>query len=336
MTEFASRLLSSLQRALPPVAHPFGELARELGASEADVILTTQDLIRAGTIRRLGAIFDARRLGYVTTLVAATVNESDLERIAAPIVGHPGTTHVYLRDGRPNLWFTLHARGSDALLAEIAALQSATEVSPLLDLRSERVFKLRALFDAAAGTASVDGTHVPRSPGPASAVEPLTDEEIRLVAAMADGIVPEPDPWAHVARRASVEPERFLEIVRSLIDRGVLRRIGASVNHRALRFTANAMVAWVCRDERIESAGGTLAASRMVSHCYHRRSYPEWPANLYAMCHARTRDELLAEIERLTAAARLDEPRVLFTLRELKKSAARYFAHGQREQAGAS
>jgi len=150
-TESDARLLAELQRSLPLAERPFSHIGRTLNCSEDEVIETTARLLDSGVIRRLGAFFDARRLGYETTLVAADIGEADPDRVVAPIVSHLSTTHVYLRDGRPALWYTLHARGDEALRDSIQTLEKATGVSGMLDLRAERVFKLR-VRDASAST----------------------------------------------------------------------------------------------------------------------------------------------------------------------------------------
>jgi len=325
-TESDARLLAELQRSLPLAVRPFAQIGRTLDRGEDEVIETTARLLDSGVIRRLGAFFDARRLGYETTLVAADIGEADPDRVAAPIVSHPCTTHVYLRDGRPALWYTLHARGDEALRDSIQTLERATGVNGMLDLRAERIFKLRVLFDATSGTASVGAPDIAAPARPRPHCAELPDDHVRIVRALAEGIRPVAEPWGKVAESAGTDTAHLLETLQLLLATGVLRRTGASVNHRALGFGANAMAVWTCPVDHVEAAGTALAKSAMVSHCYIRRSYPAWPMNLYAMCHTQTRERLLEETENLRVSAGLDAPRLLSTLREIKKMPARYFA----------
>jgi len=63
-----------------------------------------------------------------------------------------------------------------------------------------------------------------------------------------------------------------------------------------------------------------------VSHCYRRpRRPPDWPYNLFAMVHGRSRREVLATVERIAAEAGIaDLPHtVLFSRRQFRKRGTR-------------
>ena len=77
-------------------------VARVLAMADADVI------------RRLGANFTSRKLGYTSTLVAVRVAPDKLEIFVAVVNRYPGVTHNYLRRHRYNVWFTLIADRSSA------------------------------------------------------------------------------------------------------------------------------------------------------------------------------------------------------------------------------
>ena len=79
MTELEKQLLQTIQTVFPVAQQPFARLAQQLGATEADVIAALGQLQQAGVIRRLGAVFDARRLGYVSSLVACQVPQEAIE-----------------------------------------------------------------------------------------------------------------------------------------------------------------------------------------------------------------------------------------------------------------
>ena len=75
-----------------------------------------------GIIRRIGAVFDLRRLGFASTLCAARVPEDQDQGIRGKIVNAcPGVTHNYRRDDQYNIWFTLIAPGEEELAAETLA-----------------------------------------------------------------------------------------------------------------------------------------------------------------------------------------------------------------------
>ena len=78
-----------------------------------------------------------------------------------------------------------------------------------------------------------------------------------------------------------------------MLARGLIRRIGAVPNHYRLGFTANGMTVWDVADERVDALGERIGALPGVSHCYRRpRHLPDWPYNLFAMLHGRTRAEV--------------------------------------------
>lgn len=155
---------------------------------------------------------------------------------------------------------------------------------------------------------------------------PLTDEERRLILAIQDGLPLTPRPYDAVAKALGTTEERVLETLGSLLERGVVKRLGAVPNHYALGITANGMAVWDVPDDRVSEAGRLLADRPEVSHCYRRpRRPPHWPYNLYAMIHGRSREEVLAVVKRLSEQAGLEgvPQTVLFSVRQFRKRGTR-------------
>ena len=107
-------MVVALQRGIPLCARPFEELSRELGCGEADLLACLARQRAAGTVRRFGAVFDTRRLGYRSALCAAAVSVEALDAVAAKLTPLVGVTHCDVREGTsalrpgvPNVWFTL-------------------------------------------------------------------------------------------------------------------------------------------------------------------------------------------------------------------------------------
>ena len=101
------QILNIIQTRFPLTERPFEDIANEMGSSENDVIERIKNLKDTNVIRQISAIFDSRRLGYKTTLVAMRLSDDKLESGAALINKHPGVSHNYGRSGHFNLWFTL-------------------------------------------------------------------------------------------------------------------------------------------------------------------------------------------------------------------------------------
>jgi siroheme decarboxylase len=139
-------ILNEIQSNFPLVPRPYAEMGRRIGAGEEEVLARVRALHEAGIIRRIGANFPSRKLGYTSTLCAARVLPENLEDFVAVVNRYPGVTHNYLRKHRYNVWFTLIAE-SDARLAEILAeIRQATGVTDLLSLPAREIFKIKVDF----------------------------------------------------------------------------------------------------------------------------------------------------------------------------------------------
>lgn len=164
------------------------------------------------------------------------------------------------------------------------------------------------------------------TPEPRHAADILDEADRRIVRATQAGLPLVPRPYEEVAARLGLTPEEVMSRIRRLQALGVIRRIGAVPNHYRLGYRANGMSVWNVPDERIAELGRAVGALEFVSHCYHRpRHLPQWPYNLFAMVHGRSRDEVH---EKVAAIAELlgDADRgheVLFSAGILKKTGLR-------------
>ena len=149
----------------------------------------------------------------------------------------------------------------------------------------------------------------------------------RLIAATQAGLPLVPQPYDVVGVALDLPAEEVRARLASLLERGVIRRIGAVPNHYALGYRANGMSVWDVADEAIGELGPRVGALPCVSHCYRRpRRLPAWRYNLFAMLHGRDR----AEVERQAAgiaallgpACRAHE--ILYSTRILKKTGLRF------------
>ena len=150
--------------------------------------------------------------------------------------------------------------------------------------------------------------------------------EIRLLRVLSDPLPLTARPFAAVAERAGVSEDAALDRIRAWVADGTIRRFGARVDHHAVGYPANGMSVWVVPLEEAESAGRFMAAQPEVSHCYLRDAQPGWDYNLYAMIHGQSQEEVLNIAARIRKHVELDRFEVLFSLKELKKTAPRYFA----------
>jgi DNA-binding Lrp family transcriptional regulator len=141
------RLLNLIQQDFPITAEPFAEVAAKLGIGEAEVLERIGRLKAGGIIRRIGAVFDLRKLGFASTLCAARVPEEGVRKFVEIVNACPGVTHNYRRDDEYNVWFTLIAPGEEELAAALAGIKRETGIDDILSLRATRTFKINARFD---------------------------------------------------------------------------------------------------------------------------------------------------------------------------------------------
>ena len=148
----------------------------------------------------------------------------------------------------------------------------------------------------------------------------------KIVRATQAGLPLVPEPYRAIAEAIGVSEKTVRSRMREMLADGRIRRIGAVPNHYALGYTVNAMSVWDVPDEAADALGAAVGALPFVTHCYLRpRLPPDWPYNLFAMVHGRTRLEVehkLVEI-RGVLGARLRAQDVLFSARILKKTGLR-------------
>ena len=146
MDSINNKLLEIIQDGFPISPKPYEELAVSLGVSEDEVIERIGKLQEQGIIRRLGAIFDSRKLGYKSTLCAIKVPKEQITYVAEIINSYPGVTHNYLREHDYNMWFTLIAPSEEHIDKICSEITSRSGIDDLMKLPAKRFFKIKVKF----------------------------------------------------------------------------------------------------------------------------------------------------------------------------------------------
>lgn len=315
-------LLYQMQHAFPLSQHPFRELARTLGSSESEVIETVRRLKAEGIIRQTSAIFDTKRLGYTSSLVAFKVPEEKIEDAADIINAHPGVSHNYLRNHDYNIWFTMAVAPDSKLGLEktIDILKEASGAEDAIILPTLKMFKIKVQMDTTGKRAKKEKVHKA-----AHKEIDLTPEHIEVIKALQKDIDIVEEPFANITEMLGISHERLFEIANELKESGVMRRFATILNHRKAGFGANAMSVWSVPEAKGEELGKQLAEFSAVSHCYLRPRYENWPYNLFAMVHAKTQEECDTLIEEMAQETGLKEYGKLYSTREFKKQRLVYF-----------
>jgi DNA-binding Lrp family transcriptional regulator len=315
-----ARLLNEYQRGLPLASEPYAVIARELGIDEAWVRATLARWIVDGTVSRVGAVFRPGTIG-VSTLAALAVPDEDLDRVAAIVSARREVNHNYERGHRLNLWFVATAAEPATLDGALRSIERDTGYLPIsLPLVADYWIDLG--FDLEAGATK----HCGRSPRRV-AIGATGSVDRRIIAALERGLTQDATPYATLAREAGTSETYVLARLADWLDRGVVKRLGVVVRHRALGYTANAMCVWDVPDANVDAAGAALSREDDVTLCYRReRSMPDWPYNLFVMIHGRDRAVVAARCDALARAHGLDRfaHAVLFSRRAFKQRGARY------------
>lgn len=127
-------------------------------------------------------------------------------------------------------------------------------------------------------------------------------------------------PYETMARQMGMTGEQLIREITLLKEKGIIRRISVMVAHRSVSYEGNAMVVWNVPAERVEDVGAIMAGFSEVSHCYERDTGGYWPYNLYTMVHGKTREACTKVIAAMTARSGVDDYKVLFSIREFKKT----------------
>lgn len=127
-------------------------------------------------------------------------------------------------------------------------------------------------------------------------------------------------PYDEMAKEMGMSGAALIDELVALKKAGIIRRIAAMVAHRSVSYEGNAMVVWRVAEAEVGKVGAVMAGFQEVSHCYERDTGGYWDYNLYTMVHGRTREECLATIARMASRSGIGDYRVLFSLREFKKT----------------
>lgn len=121
----------------------------------------------------------------------------------------------------------------------------------------------------------------------------LNEFDRRLIRVTQAGLPLVRRPYEALGATLGVSGEQVRDRLQTMLDAGLIRRIGAVPNHYRLGFTANGMSVWDVADDQVDELGERIGTLPGVSHCYRRpRRQPVWRYNLFAMLHGRSREEV--------------------------------------------
>lgn len=344
MTELEQRLLSVIQDAFPLEERPYRRLAEMLNAqgssgepsresfTEQAVFDAVENLRRSGVIRRIGGIYDSRRLGFISRLCAGKV--TDLDKFASAVNGIPAITHNYVRSHEYNVWFTAIAESEGEIRAIVDGVRAVTDLHDVHILTATKKFKINTVMRVL--KENEDSRLRGNDDRGGEFIAALSSSDKARIRIACDDIPHTLTPFTDWGVSC--------EALRDDLVQKRMRRFGAILRHQDAGFAYNAMVCFKL-DERLETkdersvilsdpwkgeskdpAGAILANKPYISHCYERPAFEGFPYTLYVMMHAQTAEELDAFIKDAAVSIGNPEYVVLHSVRELKKTSFRFFA----------
>jgi len=147
MDKKSNELLNLIQEDFPLESRPFLKLAKELDITEEQVINIIKGLKDTNYIKRLGGIFNSKKLGYYSTLCAIKVPQQRIPEVGTFINSFDGVTHNYIRNHYYNMWFTIIAKSKEVVKEIINDIEFKTGIEEIIELPAIKLFKINVKFD---------------------------------------------------------------------------------------------------------------------------------------------------------------------------------------------
>ncbi|RTR04529.1 Lrp/AsnC family transcriptional regulator [Halomonas nitroreducens] len=123
-------IVLATQAGLPLVPDPWGAVGRMTGMSGDEVLARMQAMAARGVIRRVAAVPNHYRLGYVANgMTVWDVDDAEIDRLGREIAAIEGVSHCYRRPRhRPhwpfNLFAMLHGRSREEVERQAEVLRA--------------------------------------------------------------------------------------------------------------------------------------------------------------------------------------------------------------------
>ena len=373
MPPFEQQILDFIQDAFPLVERPYkalAEMLNELAAncdsakvvgekcakpvvSEQDVFEAIENLRLFGVIRRIGGVYDSKKLGFISRLCAGKVPVSSLdfsagpheqtamEKFAAAVNEIPAITHNYIRSHEYNVWFTVIAENESVIQSIVDKLCAITDLHDVHVMSATRKFKINTVMKGACAPVNnrqlvvgrdsdecgtkrhSDNRRLEESSKFRKSVDALSASDKSRIRTASEDIPHSLTPF----KDWGVSCEELREDLASKR----MRRFGAILRHQNAGFAFNAMVCFGVPPENVVAAGSLLSLNPHISHCYERPSFEGFPYNVYAMMHANSAellDQYVADCVNALSGLQSTPVNyvVLRSVQELKKTSFKFFA----------
>jgi DNA-binding Lrp family transcriptional regulator len=314
-------LLNVIQKEFPLEKRPFLKIGERLNIKEEEVIKYLKYLKKKRILRQISAIFNPWFFGHRSSLFTFKVPPEKLDKAISIINKHPGISHNYLRNHNYNLWFILVSLPEKDPLNEADRLAKLCEVEDYLYLPALRTFKISTVFgDNISDFDKEEITDIET----VEVNKNITEKDKILVRVLQEPLPLVKTPFKEIAKSLGIKEEDLFLWIKEMKEKGALRRFGALLKHNKLGFKINIMVAWEAKRDKIDFFIEELSKELFITHCYERKTYPNWKYNLYTMCHLKEKKDK-EKIPLLAQKYGIENFIMLETIKELKKIRLKLF-----------
>ncbi len=296
-----------LQYSLPLTTTPLTSLAEELELEENFVLEKVRELHASGVVKRYGANLNYRAFAKQqrAALVAARVDESRIEEVAK-IINSYKPKHNYWRDHTYNVWFTLKAEDCKAVEKLAREVMEKCNVEDYIVLPTKRVYKMDVKYDLIRGVSwsekSEEKFDVPK-------VEELGIDRKLLLKLERLEVVERPFLIDNYSE------EELIDLVKELIELGVVRDFSGVLKERKIGFMENGMN--VVKTDEPEKLARKLAKKPEITHLVERTVPESWPYPVYFMVHATSKEPIERVRQEVSEMPEVEEIKVLYSVKDL-------------------
>ena len=285
MNSFEQQILDVIQDAFPLAERPYAVLAETLGSDETTIFNAVEKMRASGVIRRIGGVYDSKKLGFISRLCAGKVpassqdfssephDETPMEMFAAVVMGEPAITHNYIRSHEYNVWFTVIAENEAAIQTVVDRVCAKTELHDVHVLSATKKFKINTVMGASVPVVSRqwlvnrvgDESVVTERHSDNRRLEEssnfrgnLSDADRTRIRVACDDIPHTPTPFKDWGVSCD-ELREDLAVKR-------MRRFGAILRHQDAGFPCNAMVCFRIDERRETRDESGSAGSQILCH----------------------------------------------------------------------
>ncbi len=313
-------LLMELQYNFPLTPTPYTDVADKLGIDVNSTLKVLRNLKEVGILKRVGFYFNYRSQGHVASLVAFSAGDS-YEKIADILRRDPLVTHNFLRDHEEyNVWAVIKRGSREELKTYVESIARECGISEWVFLWSRKTFKLSVKFDLYRG--------ISRSGRYSKVVEnPPKPEDLGIdisIPRLARTLKLVERPYQYIGERVGLKEDEVLNIVKELLERGVLGDPGAAVEGKKVGFKENAMVVMEPYDDGY-SLCQCATELPFTTHVVLRDPEPPeaWRHICYFMVHAVDREKIWEAVEEARERCNPKDLKAIFSIKDLKPQVIR-------------